>query len=63
MKRLVLKGWVITMLMVINFFAVLVLASDNGDLKTFLITKLIALTVLVLNCSIIVRFASKKYFD
>ena len=62
MKRNVLKKWVVVVLGIINFFAIMVMGSDCVDVKTFLISHFIAASVFILNSITIVKYGKKEKF-
>lgn len=62
MKRKVLKNWVVGVLALINFFAIMLMSSDCENLTTFIITHLIALGIFLLNSMIIIKYGKKELF-
>lgn len=63
MKRIYLKSWVVYFLMGINFISLLFMAGECEDLKTFVISHLIAMIIFVLNSYVLVKYTNKKMFE
>lgn len=54
MKRLIFKKWVLEVLYLICFISVLVMASDCDNMKAFIISHIVSVSVLV-GCGMLLR--------
>jgi len=54
MKKLVFKKWVVNVLAIVCFISILVMASDCGNIKAFIISHIAALAVLTI-CSLLLK--------
>lgn len=57
MKRIVLKKWVEVVLIFIQVILFMILGSESDDLKVFVISKLIALIIFVMNSMILFKYS------
>ena len=60
MKKLVFRKWVIQVLCLIGFGAVMVMATDCGNIKTFVISHLIAAGVCI-SCYLLLKKYSNLF--
>lgn len=56
MKTLKLRKWVEYTLIIINIFALIVMASDCDSMKVFLISHIIATIVFVVNSNLLIKY-------
>ena len=56
MKKIYLKKWIEYILLTIQFMLILILGAESDNLSVFIISKLIALTLLFLNHLILVKY-------
>lgn len=57
MKRIVLKKWVEVVIIFIQVLLIMIMASESDDLKVFVISKLIALIIFVINSLILFKYS------
>lgn len=57
MKRIVLKKWVEVVIIFIQVILFMILGSESDDLKIFVISKLIALTIFVMNSLVLFKYS------
>lgn len=57
MKRIVLKKWVEVVIIFIQVLLIMIMASESDDLKVFVISKLIALVIFVINSLILFKYS------
>lgn len=62
MKRIVFKNWVVCLLGIINFVALMIMSSECESLFMFFMSHLIALLVFVFNSMLILKFGKKELF-
>lgn len=57
MKRIVLKRWVEVVIIFMQVILIMILGSESDDLKVFVISKLIALIIFVINSLILFKYS------
>lgn len=57
MKRIVLKKWVEVVIIFIQVILFMILGSESDDLKVFIVSKLIALILFVINSAILFKYS------
>lgn len=61
MKRLVFKKWVGVVLAIINTIAFMVIASECDDIKTRLISGLIAFLIIAISIKLVNKYGRKEW--
>lgn len=57
MKRLRLKGWVEDLIIFISLYVIMMLSSECYDFKLFVITRIIFLSMLIVNYLILKKYS------
>ena len=57
MKKRYLKNWVVNLLVIIQIMVVLLLSSDTSNLTLFIISKIILLTIFLINHFILYKYS------
>lgn len=57
MKKRYLKNWVVNLLLVVQVMLVLLLAGDTSNLTIFIISKIILLTIFLINHFILYKYS------
>lgn len=57
MKKRYLKNWVVNLLFIIQMLLVLLLASDTTNLTLFIISKIIMLTIFLINHFVLCNYS------
>ena len=57
MKKRYLKNWIVNLLFIIQVLLVLLLASDTTNLSLFIISKIIMLTIFLINHFILYKYS------
>lgn len=60
-KKLVFRKWVACLLGLIDFGCVLVFASESENLKTFFVSKLIALLIFIVISHLLIKYQRQEY--
>lgn len=61
-KKVYFRKWVSVLLLMIDMLAIMVLASDQQEIGTFIIVHLIGLIVFTIATSLLFRFGNPKHF-
>lgn len=57
-KQLKLRGWVIGLILIINLFSVLGLASDCNNIFTFIVSKIVFISIFIVNYMILNKYTN-----
>lgn len=57
MKKIYLKRWVEVVIVSIQFILFMILGSECDDLKIFIVSKIIALIIFVINSAILFKYS------
>ena len=57
MKKRYLKKWVVNLLLIVQVMLVLLLAGDTSNLTIFIISKIILLTIFLINHFILYKYS------
>lgn len=60
-KRLILKSWVSNLLITINLIVIMFMGNECDDLKIFLLSKIILMSIFLLNNLILAKYS--KLFE
>lgn len=55
-KKLVFKKWVEYLLIIISLLAFFILGADSEDLKFFIVSKLICITIIGVNTELLLKY-------
>ncbi|MBR1653666.1 MAG: hypothetical protein IJ690_02050 [Clostridia bacterium] len=61
MKKRILKSWVEKSMIIINIFAIIIIASETTNTTLFVISKIIAFVILLTNSKLIIKYGKEEF--